>query len=271
MENRGSFALVEPDLAGPNCASYTNDAWFSALFNRLEQGAKLHICAESVRQVRDKMASLTPDTEPGLLLARTRLIAVSVVDDADSAVPLAESLLSGGVRAIELTLRTPAALEAARRIAEHVPDMILGIGTILTEEQVNGAKEAGARFGVSPGTNPGLLRHAASVGLPFGPGVMTPTDIDMAMAEGARLLKFFPAQSSGGLAHLKNIAAPFAHLGPRFVPLGGITLDNLEDWLGNDLIAAVGGSWLAPRDLVAAGDWNRIEQNAREAVARLGS
>lgn len=217
------------------------------------------------------MTHLTPTSEPGSLLAKKRLIAVSVVEEVESAVPLAESLLAGGVEAIELTLRTPVAIEAARRIAESVPEMILGIGTILDRAQVDAALDAGARFGVSPGTNPGLLRHAAAVGLPFGPGVMTPTDVDVALSEGARLLKFFPAQSSGGLPHLKNIAAPFAHLGPRFVPLGGISLDNLDEWLGSDLVAAVGGSWLAPRDLVAARDWKKIESNAREAVARIAS
>jgi len=184
-------------------------------------------------------------------------------------VPVASALLAGGVNAMELTLRTPVALEAARLIREQVPDMIVGIGTILTTDQVDAAIAVGAAFGVSPGINPEVMRHAARVGLPFGPGIMTPTDIDLAIREGARLLKFFPAGSSGGLAHLKNIAAPFAHLGVQFIPLGGVTLDNMTDYLKSDLIAAVGGSWLAPREVIARKDWETIEENARVARERL--
>lgn len=217
------------------------------------------------------MSALTPSTAPGSRLAETSLLAVLVIDDPGSAVPLASALLRGGVNAMELTLRTPAALESARRIAAEVPEMMVGIGTILTRDQVDEAKAAGAAFGVSPGVNPEVMRHAAAVGLPFGPGVMTPTDIDTAIREGARLLKFFPAASSGGLAHLQNIAAPFAHLGIQFIPLGGITLENMGTYLKSDLIAAVGGSWLAPRDLIARRDWTTIEENARVARAQLDS
>lgn len=215
------------------------------------------------------MRSLTPTSGPGFDLAATRLLAVLVIDELDTAIPLAEALLRGGVNAMELTLRTPVALKAARHIAASVPEMTVGIGTILTTDQVDEAKAAGAAFGVSPGVNPEVMRHAAKVGLPFGPGVMTPTDIDIAIREGARLLKFFPAGSSGGLAHLKNIAAPFTHLGIQFIPLGGVTLDNMTDYLNSDLIAAVGGSWLAPRDVVKACDWKTIEENARRARERL--
>jgi len=215
------------------------------------------------------MPALTPTSAPGTLLAESKLLAVLVLDDLDSAVPVASALLAGGVNAMELTLRTPVALEAARLIREQVPDMIVGIGTILTTDQVDDAIAVGAAFGVSPGINPEVMRHAARVGLPFGPGIMTPTDIDLAIREGARLLKFFPAGSSGGLAHLKNIAAPFAHLGVQFIPLGGVTLDNMTDYLKSDLIAAVGGSWLAPREVIARKDWETIEENARVARERL--
>ncbi|MDF1656607.1 MAG: bifunctional 4-hydroxy-2-oxoglutarate aldolase/2-dehydro-3-deoxy-phosphogluconate aldolase [Verrucomicrobiales bacterium] len=215
------------------------------------------------------MPALTPISAPGSLLAESKLLAVLVIDDLDAAVPVASALLAGGVNAMELTLRTPVALEAARLIKEQVPQMMVGIGTILTTDQVDEAITVGATFGVSPGINPEVMRHAASVGLPFGPGVMTPTDIDIAIREGARLLKFFPAGSSGGLAHLKNIAAPFSHLGVQFIPLGGVTLDNMTDYLKSDLIAAVGGSWLAPRDVIARNDWKTIEENARVARGRL--
>lgn len=215
------------------------------------------------------MSALVPDHEPGLSLAAKRLLAVLVIDDAESAIPVAESLLAGGIDAMELTLRTPAALEAASRIREALPEMMVGIGTVLEPGQADEALAAGARFAVSPGVNPELMRHAARIGLPFGPGVMTPTDVDVAIREGARLLKFFPATSAGGLPHLRNIAAPFAHLGIGFIPLGGVSLDNLEDWLASDLVAAVGGSWLAPRDVIRDRDWKRIEKNAREARKRI--
>ncbi|MEM1441676.1 MAG: bifunctional 4-hydroxy-2-oxoglutarate aldolase/2-dehydro-3-deoxy-phosphogluconate aldolase [Verrucomicrobiota bacterium] len=215
------------------------------------------------------MPALTPNEAPGSLIADSRLIAVLMIDDLEAAVPVASTLLSGGVNAMELTLRTPVALEAAARIREEVPEMMVGIGTILTTTQVDESLAAGAAFGVSPGVNVEVMRHAAAVGLPFGPGIMTPTDIDTAVRENARLLKFFPAGSSGGLKHLQNIAAPFAHLVPQFIPLGGVSLENMGEYLASDLIAAVGGSWLAPRDAIARGDWTTIEANARAARAKL--
>ncbi len=213
------------------------------------------------------MSSLTPESGIGQTLAEAKLIAVLVLDELDAAVPVAEALLRGGVTAMELTLRTPAAFAAAAAIRGACPEMRVGIGTILSPDQVDAALAAGAEFGVSPGVNPEIIRKAAAAGLPFGPGVMTPTDVDIAIREGCRLLKFFPAESAGGLKHLANIAAPFAHLGPKFVPLGGINLANLKAWLDSDLIAAVGGSWLAPREVIRAKDWAKIEANAQGAMA----
>ncbi|HQW29462.1 MAG TPA: bifunctional 4-hydroxy-2-oxoglutarate aldolase/2-dehydro-3-deoxy-phosphogluconate aldolase [Verrucomicrobiales bacterium] len=215
------------------------------------------------------MSNLNPESGIGKAISEARIIAVLVIDDAAAALPVAESLLAGGVTAMELTLRTSAALEAAARIREACPEMMVGIGTILFPDQVEAALAAGASFGVSPGVNPAIIRQAKAVDLPFGPGIMTPTDIDMAIQEGCRLLKFFPAESSGGLAHLKNIAAPYAHLGPKFIPLGGVSLANMMTYLNSDLIAAVGGSWLAPRDLIQQQDWKKIENNAREAISAL--
>lgn len=215
------------------------------------------------------MSALTPDSGIGKTLCEARLLAVLVIDEAAAAVPVAEALLAGGVTAMELTLRTPAALEAAARIRKSCPEMTVGIGTILSTAQVNDALAAGAHFGVAPGVNPAILKHATETGLPFGPGVMTPTDIDTAIQAGCRLLKFFPAGSSGGLNHLRNIAAPFAHLGIKYIPLGGVSLANLREYLDDDLIGAVGGSWLAPREVIRDRDWSSIESNAREATAQL--
>lgn len=217
------------------------------------------------------MNSLSPTTLPGSLILKNRLLAVLVIDSLEAAIPVAEALLAGGVRSMELTLRTPVALEAVSKICSELPEMTMGVGTILTTDQVDRARDAGADFGVSPGTNPEILRHAANIGFPFGPGVMTPTDIDTAVNEGSRLLKFFPAESSGGLKHLGNIAAPFRHFGLKFVPLGGVSLSNLEEYLASDWVGAVGGSWLAPPELIREGNWKQIEENAREASKRLNS
>ncbi|MDF1852747.1 MAG: bifunctional 4-hydroxy-2-oxoglutarate aldolase/2-dehydro-3-deoxy-phosphogluconate aldolase [Verrucomicrobiales bacterium] len=217
------------------------------------------------------MNALTPTSSPGSLLLKNRLLAVLVIDSLEAAIPVAESLLAGGVRAMELTLRTPVAFDAVRTICSELPEMTVGVGTVLTTEQVDEVHDTGADFGVSPGTNLRILRRAAEIGLPFGPGVMTPTDIDTAIGEGARLLKYFPAESSGGLAHLNNIAAPFGHLGLKFIPLGGVSLANLEEYLASDWIGAVGGSWLAPRNLIQEGNWKQIEENAREACRRLSA
>lgn len=216
------------------------------------------------------MTPLTAESGIGSTLCERKLIAVLVIDDADDAVPVAKALLTGGVDAMELTLRTPAALDAVTRIVAEVPEMIVGIGTILTAGQVAAATNAGAHFGVSPGVNPEVIRKAHNVDLPFGPGIMTPTDIDVAIREGCRLLKYFPAESSGGLAHLKNIAAPFLHLGPKFVPLGGVTVENVLSYLESDLIGAVGGSWLAPRNVIVEKDFQQIEKNARDARRIVG-
>jgi len=216
------------------------------------------------------MTPLDPESGIGKALCEKKLIAVLVIDDADDAVPVAKALLAGGVDAMELTLRTPVALEALTRIVAEVPEMTVGIGTILTTGQVVDATTAGAHFGVSPGVNSEVIRKAHTTGLPFGPGIMTPTDIDTAMREGCRLLKYFPAESSGGLAHLKNIAAPFLHLGPKFVPLGGVTIDNVLSYLESDLVGAVGGSWLAPRNVIAEKEFQQIEKNAREARRMVG-
>jgi 2-dehydro-3-deoxyphosphogluconate aldolase/(4S)-4-hydroxy-2-oxoglutarate aldolase len=216
------------------------------------------------------MTNLNPENGPGKALIDTRLLAVIVIDEFEAAIPLAESLLAGGVSAMELTLRTPVAIKAASQIREAVPEMMVGIGTVLSTGQVDEVLAANASFAVSPGVNPTVIRHASAAGLPFGPGVMTPTDVDMALQEDCRLLKFFPAESSGGLGHLKNISAPYSHLGLKFIPLGGIGLGNLSTYLDNELIGAVGGSWIAPRNLVRDRDWKQIESNAREARTIAG-
>lgn len=195
-------------------------------------------------------------------------VAVAVVEDPEKAVPLARALLEGGVDAIELTFRTPCAVEALRRIATEVPEALVGAGTVLTPAQLQEAKDAGAAFAVAPGFNPDVVRAAADIGLPFAPGVMTPSEIEGAYALGCtRLMKFFPASVMGGLNGLKTLAAPYKHLGIKFLPLGGLKLENTAEWLADPLIAACGGSWIAPAKLIAAGDWDTIRANAAAASA----
>ena len=193
------------------------------------------------------------------------VVAVLIVDDANDAVPLARALLSGGVDVMEVTLRTPAALDALRAIRRDVPEMVAGIGTILNVDQLQAAREAGAAFGVSPGCNPRLLAAAREAGFSFAPGIATPTDIEIAIEHGCRLLKFFPAEQLGGLPYLRAMAAPYAHLGLRYIPLGGLTAANAGSYLSDPLIAAIGGSWIAPREAIKARDWKTIETNARAA------
>ena len=211
------------------------------------------------------------DTKLSQDISTAGIVAVLVVDEVKDAVPLARALLEGGVTVMELTLRTPVAIEALKEIRREVPAMIAGIGTILTTEQLHAAREAGAAFGVSPGCNPRLLSAAREAGFSFGPGIATPTDIEMALEHGCRLLKFFPAEQLGGLAYLRAMSAPYAHLGVRYVPLGGLTADNAASYLQDPLIAAIGGSWIAPRDVVKANDWEKITASARAAQQLVSS
>jgi 2-dehydro-3-deoxyphosphogluconate aldolase/(4S)-4-hydroxy-2-oxoglutarate aldolase len=199
------------------------------------------------------------------LLRDAGVIAVLVIDRLQDAVPLARALVAGGVRVMELTLRTDCALDALRAIREEVPEMTAGAGTVLTPGQVAAVSDAGAAFGVSPGLNPRVVTAAREAGLSFAPGVAVPSDVESALELGCRLLKLFPAEPMGGVAYLKSMAAPYEHLGVGFVPLGGINTGNLPSYLSEPLITAIGGSWIAPRDLIVQGDWSAIEQRAREA------
>jgi len=195
------------------------------------------------------------------------VIAVLMLDEVEAAVPVARALVAGGVDCLELTLRTPVAMEALQRIRAEVPEMKVGVGTILTLGQVNEVKEAGAAFGVAPGMNPRVVAEAQRIGLPFAPGVCTPTDIELAVEQGCRLLKFFPSEPCGGLAYLRTIAAPFAHLGVKYIPLGGVGAGNAEAYLQEPSVHALGGSWLAPRELIQQKDWAAITARAADVRA----
>tara|TARA_R110002096_G_scaffold54517_5_gene140554 strand:- start:24087 stop:24737 length:651 start_codon:yes stop_codon:yes gene_type:complete len=208
---------------------------------------------------------MTPESDIGKRIAKSGIIAVLMIEREEDAVPTVRALLNGGVDAIELTLRTDAALAALYRIRHEVPQILAGVGTIINPRQVGQVKDTGAHFGVAPGVNAEVVMHAKHNGLPFTTGVMTPTDIDQSITLGCRLLKFFPAESAGGLKHLHNIAAPYQHLGMGFIPLGGVNPDNLQEYLSSPLVTAVGGSWLAPKDLIAEQNWDEISRRAEHA------
>lgn len=202
-------------------------------------------------------------------LKKARIVAVLAVNDPAGAVDLAKALCDGGVTALEMTLRTQRAFECVSAIAGAGLPLTLGVGTILTPEQAREAKSRGADFGVSPGCNVRVIDAAAEAGLPFAPGIMTPSETEQALEHGCKLMKFFPAESSGGMKHLQSMAAPYKHLGISFIPLGGLKLSNMKSYTDSPLVTAIGGSWIAPTSLIDAKDWAQIRKNAEEAVANL--
>ncbi|NEC52172.1 bifunctional 4-hydroxy-2-oxoglutarate aldolase/2-dehydro-3-deoxy-phosphogluconate aldolase [Actinospica acidiphila] len=202
---------------------------------------------------------------PFSVLGLAPVVPVVVVEDAADAVPLARALVAGGLPAIEVTLRTPAAPDAIRAIAAEVPGAVVGAGTVLTPGQVTDAVAAGARFLVSPGCTDTLLAALRASGVPFLPGVSTASEVMALLERGVREMKFFPARAAGGTAYLKSLAGPLPEA--RFCPTGGIGPDTAPDYLALPNVGCVGGSWMLPEDAVAARDWARVERLAREAAA----
>jgi len=199
------------------------------------------------------------------IAARAPVIPVLTIERVADAVPLARALVNGGLPVLEVTFRTPAALEALSAMAREVPEAVVGAGTVLTEAQLRQAIAAGARFGVSPGCTPALAQAAKASGLPFLPGVQTVSEAMALSEQGFQLLKLFPADVAGGPAWLKAVSAPLSDL--RFCPTGGIGIETAPAYLGLRNVACVGGSWVAPRDAVTGGEWARIERLAAAAAA----
>jgi 2-dehydro-3-deoxyphosphogluconate aldolase/(4S)-4-hydroxy-2-oxoglutarate aldolase len=197
------------------------------------------------------------------------IVAVLIFHEKKEIRPTIEALSSGGVSAIELTLRTPIALEAITIVHTHYPHILCGAGTVLSPRQISDAQKAGADFAVAPGLNRKVMDEAKRMGLPFAPGIITASDIESALEYDCTLLKFFPAEKIGGIAYLKSLNAPYQHLGLSFLPLGGINTANLTSYAKEPIIAGIGGSWIASSSLIAAGDWDAIEKNACSAVKRF--
>ncbi|MGC4408556.1 2-dehydro-3-deoxy-phosphogluconate aldolase [Allorhizobium sp. NPDC080224] len=196
------------------------------------------------------------------------VVPVLIVEDAKTAVPLARALVAGGLKAIEITLRTDAALEAVRLVAQEVEGAVVGAGTILNAAHYAAAVDAGSQFIVSPGTTQELLDVARKSDIPLLPGAATASEVMALREEGYKVLKFFPAEQAGGAAYLKALSSPLA--GTLFCPTGGISLKNAMDYLSLPNVVCVGGSWVAPKELVSAGDWAGITKLASEAAALKG-
>ena len=196
-------------------------------------------------------------------LASSIVVPVVVIEDAKDAVPTANAMAAGGVDVMEITLRTPAALDAIKAVAEHCPDVLVGAGTVLNLEQCKKAVEAGARFIVSPGIDAAVVSWCIENGIAVTPGCVTPTEITLAVNLGLRVVKFFPANVYGGLNAMKNLSAPF--VGVKFMPTGGVNAANIKEYADAPFIHAVGGSWVCPKADIAAGNWERITALCAEA------
>ena len=204
-------------------------------------------------------------------LRKHGVVPVIAVDTPEDGLKLCEALLKGGLPVAEITFRTAAAAETIKAASVHFPELILGAGTVLTTDQLKQAVDAGAKFAVAPGCNTRIIEAAQKAGLFFAPGISTPSDIERALELGCKLLKFFPAEASGGVKMLKALIGPYGHTGIQFCPTGGVTTQNLADYLALPQVAFAGGTWIAAKDAIKAKDWAKIEQTAREAVAIVNS
>lgn len=206
-------------------------------------------------------------TDPLALLQRTRVVPLIVIDDAKNAAPLAQALSMGGLPCAEIAFRTPAASEALRRLREADSGILVGAGTILTPQQAAEAKDAGAQFIITPGFNPRVVDYCQAHDIPIYPGVCTPTEIEAALEKGLTTLKFFPAEAIGGVEALKAISGPYSFV--RFIPTGGLKAASLQSYLALKNVVAIGGSWMAPRDWIAAGEFDRIRAEAEQTVVAI--
>ncbi|SDR13838.1 2-keto-3-deoxy-phosphogluconate aldolase [Rhizobiales bacterium GAS113] len=195
------------------------------------------------------------------------VVPVIAIERAADAIPLADALLEGGLPVAEITFRTPAAAEVMAKISAGRPELLVGAGTVLDLASLEAARRSGARFGLAPGLDAQIVEAATAAGFPFAPGIMTPSDLSAAARLGARTVKFFPAGTAGGPKALDAISAPFAHLGIRFIPTGGVTPDTIGDWLGLKSVAAVGGTWIARAEDISQGRFADITRKAKAAVA----
>ena len=202
-------------------------------------------------------------------LGKAGIIPVIVIEDIEKAVPLANALVKGGLPVLEITFRTSCAAEAIAKIKAEVPGAVVIAGTVLTHDQLVAAKAAGAEACVAPGFDPAIVREANEIGMPFCPGVATASELSQALAMGCRLVKFFPAESSGGVKYIKDLLGAFRWTGVKFMPTGGVNLSNVSEYLSVPEVVCCGGTWVAPKDALSAGDYAAIERLAAEAAAMV--
>jgi 2-dehydro-3-deoxyphosphogluconate aldolase/(4S)-4-hydroxy-2-oxoglutarate aldolase len=199
-------------------------------------------------------------------LSLVRVVPVIAINEAEDALHICEALQAGGLNVAEITFRTPAAREGLKLAVKAFPDFLIGAGTVTQKVELEIAVDTGANFAVAPGLNPVILEYAASRELPFIPGICTPSDIEQGLQLGCTMLKYFPAEAAGGLKMLSAMYAPYAHRGVRFMPTGGVSLSNLEEYLSHPAVAAIGGTWLVAKSLVEEKNWSEITRLTKEAV-----
>ena len=200
------------------------------------------------------------------------VVPVIAIESPELALPMADALIKGGLPVAEITFRTKAAADVIKTLSKERPDLFLGAGTILSVDQLLSAKECGAVFGVAPGLNPDVVKKAREIGFSLFPGVITPSEIEKGLTFGIKVFKYFPSEAIGGIPVLKAVSAPYGHLGIRFIPTGGININNLEAYLSLPQVICVGGTWIAKKDVIAAKKWDVIEKNAAgvvEVVSRI--
>lgn len=210
------------------------------------------------------------ENNPSSFTLRSRLVPVAVIPRLEQALPLAEALLEAGLRQIEVTLRTPCALEAMAQIHQHYPEMVVGAGTLLETETIPRLLDAGVSFAVSPGLNPLVVEACQNAGLALIPGVITPGEVERGLSMGLKLLKFFPAEAAGGARMLAALAGPYQHTGVRFVPTGGINAAKAPEYINLPVTAAIGGSWFVDKALLEAEAYEAVTRLTREALVIVG-
>lgn len=192
-------------------------------------------------------------------------------ENSSQAINVAEAIRNGGLNIMEVPLRTKEAFISIKKIRESIPEMYIGAGTILTLSQLHQAKESGAQFGLAPGFNPTIVKAAAEIDFPFIPGVMTPSEIELAIEQSCLILKLFPAEQVGGIGMLKALSGPYKNTGVKFIPMGGVSLQNMDNYLAQENVTAVGGSWIASKELIASADYETIKVNTEEALKIVAS
>jgi len=195
------------------------------------------------------------------------IVAVLVIDDLDTAVDSARALVAGGITAIELALRTPVSYQAIELIHKNIPEMMIGVGTVIKTGQAKKVKELGASFAVAPGLNPNILKEAKECNLPFAPGISSASELEKAVEMGCKLVKLFPAQALGGVKYFKAMSGPYKYLGLNYFPLGGVSEENLPLWASEKDIFPIGGSWIAKGDLIKNKNYEEITKRAEKAMS----